>query len=586
VGRNFQENADRQMPEKCRQFSRPESPTSHLNLEMHVPDFSMCREVSGQTNYPRGLFVPGTMGNNENLTAMNTTDLLERPNPAYIETTERFEDITVSGNRFPRLKELGRGGFGVVFESQDPASGQKVALKVMQYDLDDSKRRMFDREVEILASVKHETLLGMRGFMPFSRASSSNPPLIVTELMARGSLQSVISDAGKGPAPFNWDDTAKWIVIYGTAVGMMTLHANHIIHCDLKPDNVLLADDLTPKVGDFGLGKFLSAGSLQQSIHGGTPGFMAPETYGGNCTLASDVFSFGMLVYMTLTGSHPFPNKTPFAIGESICRGDRPSIPANIGLAYRELMQKCLDASPDNRPTFASIVDGLESANFWTSSTHAMNLARYQARILPERATPLIERSSIVNELFGGRREEIFAVGAAGVESDMSFLDSMEQCVASFLPGTILYRKLVVLNNDHSLAINPVLRSQVSADEFEEIGDVIAHCQYAFNLGLRITYYGEGVDLYPWLRNNYQRKDIVSAFATLYSDIRRERRQRVIGQLTRLVRESPQIIGYQDKWDALVRRARSLRFGSCYLSLPDSELYTTIPPESVQICIQ
>jgi serine/threonine protein kinase len=551
------------------------SKISHFILaqQMHVQDFTMCPDVTiTYTNCLRSAFAPGTGGNNENLPPTNTTGCQTKLTSFYVETTGRFSDLIVSGQQFPRLNQLGKGAFGTVYQSQDPASGQKVALKVMKYDLADQEKRMFDREVEILASVRHETLLGMRGFMPFSKASPTNPPVIITELMGGGSLQSVISAAFAGRVPANWDDTHKWIVLYGTAAGMMTLHANNIIHRDLKPDNVLLAEDLRPKVADFGLGKFVSAGSQQQSIQGGTPGFMAPEAYEGNCSFASDVFSFGILIYVTLTNQRPFPESSHHVIAQKVVRGERPRVPSNVSPAFRELMESCWDHNPSCRPTFAWIVERLESPDFWTSATNVPAISQYQAEILPERA----QRSPISNGLFGGHREEINQVLEGLFAKDMAFLTSIATHLAGKIPSQILAQKL------SSFAST----GRIPAELLQEAKAINGLYIYSFVIGLVNAYCDAAPDLTGWLRNNYQSRDTVNAFSTFLSGARRQQQQTLIGQLTRLLRDCPQILSCQAEWNSIVQRARAIYLGSTYLSLPDSELYMTIAPANVQGCLQ
>jgi hypothetical protein len=414
--------------------------------------------------------------------------------------------------------------------------------------------------------VKHETLLGLLGFMPFSRASSSNPPVIVTELMAGGSLQALITEASKGRAPAKWDDTRKWIAVYGTAVGMKTLHANGIIHRDLKPDNVLLDEDLCPKVGDFGLGKFVSSSAQQQSFLGGTPGFMAPESCLGQCSLASDVFSFGMLVYVTLTNNRPFTDKSPAVIYRKVEQGERPRIPSNISPAFRRLIEDCWDQNPLCRPTFVNIVERLESPDFWASSTDIDTISQYQARVAPERASVL----PISARLFGAHREEIKSILDGLLANDLGFLKSVASHLAGKLPCQILFNRLAGVTRT----------GQVPPDLLLEAAVMMQAAVLAFVLGLFNTYCKVGPDLTAWFRVNYQRGDIVNAFSRFLATARTQQQQALISQITPLFRDSVAILGCQGAWDSLVRRARTI------LYLPDSELYPAIAPASLQRCLQ
>jgi serine/threonine protein kinase len=106
--------------------------------------------------------------------------------------------------------------------------------------MDDVSQARFDRQVQILASLDHPTLLSLRGFSPPASSSPSDPPAIVTNFVTGGSLQQLVDAGKKGKANRLWDDTHRLIVLYGIAVGMAVLHSKRIIHRDLKPSHILL----------------------------------------------------------------------------------------------------------------------------------------------------------------------------------------------------------------------------------------------------------------------------------------------------------------------------------------------------------
>jgi serine/threonine-protein kinase len=283
------------------------------------------------------------------------------------------------------VQEIGHGAFGSIYSAVDPRTGGLVAVKVMRNDFSNpDDRAMFEREVTIIAGVDHHTMLGFRGWVPLS-AASGDPPAILTEFMSRGSLQAVLKAEMAHTAPPEWTATRKWIALYGTAVGMMILHANRIIHRDLKPDNVLLNDQFEPKVADFGLSNLIDAASKQPATEGTIP-FMAPEIHAGSaCAFPGDVYAFGMLVYVAMSGQAPFTGLNAYALTMKVCQGDRPQLPESLGGGWKQLIQACWNHAPEKRPTFEQIVRGMAMPNFIEPGVDKKAILAYQQKVvIPE----------------------------------------------------------------------------------------------------------------------------------------------------------------------------------------------------------
>jgi hypothetical protein len=167
-------------------------------------------------------------------------------------------------SNFEEMQKIGEGSFSEVYSARDPRTGMTVAVKKLKRAMLGPKElESFDREVKILASVDHPTLLKFCGFVPVVNADG-DPPSIITAFASRGSLRDLIKMEQRKEHPTIWDLTQKYIVLYGIAVGMMELHRQRIIHRDLKAENVLLDDNYEAKVGDFGLSKFVSADASMQ----------------------------------------------------------------------------------------------------------------------------------------------------------------------------------------------------------------------------------------------------------------------------------------------------------------------------------
>jgi TPR repeat protein len=260
---------------------------------------------------------------------------------------------------YQKVKKLGQGAFGAVYLATQISTGRQVALKELEPDISDERQRIsFQREVSILASGRHPALLTLIGCTPFE-GDGGRGPCIITPYMSRGSLDQYIKAEQKSQAAATWDRTRKLIILLGVASGMMFMHDNRMIHRDLKPANVLLDEKMEPKVADFGLSKFVQLGqSKYQTMRGGTAQFMAPELYLDEpYDFKVDVYAFGIMMFMVITGLDPFQDITNQVIlARKVMNGERPTIPDWVGDSLRELITRCWHTSPDQRPHFNEIV--------------------------------------------------------------------------------------------------------------------------------------------------------------------------------------------------------------------------------------
>jgi serine/threonine protein kinase len=188
--------------------------------------------------------------------------------------------------------------------------------------------------------------------------------------MQRGSLASLIELERKGDPPADWTPTRKLITIFGIAGAMRYLHSKKIMHRDLKTENILLTQQLEPRVGDFGLSKMIVPIDDREGVlmtgRIGTPLYMAPEIFADEqYSFEVDVYAFGMVLYEILSPVAPFPDIiNPLALGLKISQGERPPIGPSIPSSFAQLIESCWAGNPADRPDFESIVASLSSDGF------------------------------------------------------------------------------------------------------------------------------------------------------------------------------------------------------------------------------
>ncbi|KAL0834495.1 hypothetical protein Bca101_086384 [Brassica carinata] len=211
-----------------------------------------------------------------------------------------FENLKVATNNFSPENELGRGGFGSVYKGVF-SHGQEIAVKRLsgtsgQGDLE------FKNEILLLAKLQHRNLVRLLGFCIHGQER-----LLVYEFIKNASLDHFIFNLEKRQV-LDWG--VRYKMIGGVARGLLYLHEDsryRIIHRDLKASNILLDQEMNPKIADFGLAKLFDQG--QTMTHrftnriAGTYGYMAPEyAMHGQFSVKTDVFSFGVLVIEIITG--------------------------------------------------------------------------------------------------------------------------------------------------------------------------------------------------------------------------------------------------------------------------------------------
>ena len=195
-----------------------------------------------------------------------------------------------------RLKRrVARGGFGDVYEGYDTIEGITVALKlplgrvVKEENLDD-----FRREVRITAKLDHPNIL------PIKNADFIDKVFVIVQPLGEQSLEDRMSKRMSLAKRLDYIDQML--------AGLAHAHEHGIIHCDIKPDNMILFPDGRLRLADFGIAKF--ARKTIQASASGSVGYMAPEQAMGKPSARSDVFSAGLVIHQLLTGKLP---QWPFA---------------------------------------------------------------------------------------------------------------------------------------------------------------------------------------------------------------------------------------------------------------------------------
>ncbi|XP_026456821.1 uncharacterized protein LOC113357588 [Papaver somniferum] len=201
-------------------------------------------------------------------------------------------------NNFCLKNKLGEGGFGPVYKGK-LQNEQEIAVKRLSKNSGQGIEE-FKNEVVLISKLQHRNLVRLLGC-----CIQGEEYMLIYEYMSKGSLDAFLFDPNK-KAQLNWDK--RFNIIGGIARGLLYLHRDsrlRVIHRDLKVSNILLDENMTPKISDFGMARIFGGDQIiaQTNRVVGTFGYMSPEyIMGGTFSEKSDVFSFGVLILEIISG--------------------------------------------------------------------------------------------------------------------------------------------------------------------------------------------------------------------------------------------------------------------------------------------
>jgi len=203
--------------------------------------------------------------------------------------------------KYKILSTIGSGGFGTVYLAEDTWIDKKVALKVPHKQGVDFGELL--REPRLLATLNHPNIVTI-----LTAEKQENVFFIVMEFVPGETLEAIIARDGALEVPLALDYTCQ----ISNAVDHA--HRQGVLHRDLRPSNVLVADSGLLKVADFGTSRFLEIAAHGTTVIGSPP-YMAPEQFEGKAVFASDVYSLGVTMYQMLTGELPYDTPSPADLG-------------------------------------------------------------------------------------------------------------------------------------------------------------------------------------------------------------------------------------------------------------------------------
>ncbi len=263
------------------------------------------------------------------------------------------------GKRYKLNKVLGEGGMAVVYGATDLLLDRPVAIKMLKQEFASNSEfiKRIRREARAVARLSHPNIVSI-----YDMGQEDDRHYLVMENITGHNLKEYIENEGPLSAARALDIADQ------ISSALIKAHENNIVHCDIKPHNILVTDEGKVKVTDFGIARAVNTSktlTLTDSIEGSAHYFSPEQAQGEKVKPATDIYSLGVVIYEMLTGKVPYTGDTPISVAVQHVQSPIPDL--QLGADFPEeincLVRKAMAKNPEDRFESArELKDGIEKA--------------------------------------------------------------------------------------------------------------------------------------------------------------------------------------------------------------------------------